>query len=104
MNKLNKPVKLEKRFQDDNGQIIVRSMTDIEGRLNEEDMPIAEMITQGCTIGFWTTRLMDKTQWIAEFREVHDRLTTIKIEGENLTRSLYWGRRIADTIIDFYFN
>ena len=92
---------LEKRLSDTNGEIIVRAMNDLEGRQIESGINIAEIVTQGCVIAFYELRLVDKTDWLAELHEVHDRLTTIEIDEGNLERALYWGRKIANTIVDF---
>lgn len=100
-----KIIELSKKIEDRNGEVVVRSMLkDIEAVVKEDGIIVAEMVTQGCVVGFWDARLVDGTQWMAEFHEVHDRLTSLNIEPENLSGALYWGRRIADTLIDFYFN
>ena len=103
-NSMKKIMMLQKEIEDKNGKIIVRVMNNLEGAEKTSISNVAEMVTQGCVIGFWEVRLIDNTQWQAEFREVHDRLTSVKIEAENLINALYWGRRIADTVVDFYFN
>lgn len=92
---------LEKRLSDTNGEIIVRAMNDLEGRQIESGINIAEIVTQGCVLAFYELRLIDKSEWFAELHEVHDRLTTVVLDEESLQTALYWGRKIANTIIDF---
>ena len=94
---------LTKKIEDKNGEIIVRMIDSIEGA-EKEGLSIVEMVTQGCVIGFWVARFVDNSYFVAEFTEVHDRLTAVEIEQENLFKAISCGRKLADVIVDFYFN
>ena len=94
-------MKLEKKLKDSHGEIIVRVMTNLESRQKNDGEYIAEIIAQGCVIGFYVLRSVDDTQWIAELHEVHDRLTAIELDEGSLKDALYWGREIADAVIAF---
>ena len=104
-----KVIRLEKTLENKSGNILIK-VAEIEGAIKEDGMNIVEAIhlwdknKSGCVIGFWEIRRQDNVQWIAEFREVQNILTETKFDEGVLAKTFYWGRRIADTIIDFYFN
>jgi len=98
---------LRKVISGEKNNVVVQAMTDIEGQEKNKITHIAEAVTQGCVICFWVVGKYcegDGGQYYAEVREVQDRLTSVKLEEGQLEQTLYWGRKIADTIIDFYMN
>lgn len=94
-------MKIEKRLQDSHGEIIIRPMVDLETRDIRSGVNVAEIVAQGCVLAFYELRLVDKTNWVCELHEVSDRLTKVEVDDENLRQMLYWGRKVANTIVDF---
>ncbi len=94
---------MKKTFENESGNLLVRAM---EGTLIAEGSNIVEMLHLydknkiGCVVGFWVLRYVDHSYFLAEFNEVHDRMTTSNIDSEVLMDALKFGRRLADLLID----
>ena len=91
------------------GTILVRLMN-IEAVEKKDGLCVVEMLNlydkneSGCVVGFWRLRQQDGYNWITEFSEVDDRLTQTKFDDGVLEQALYWGRKISNVVMDFYFN
>ena len=92
--------RISKTFENSSGNILVRDSSGQSGACGiVEILHLYDNNKSGCVIGAFVERDCDGYQ-IAEFQEVHDRLTTTPIDSDELImQAIRYGRKLAEVIL-----
>jgi len=91
---------MKKTFRNSSGNILVRSSSGELGSCGiVELLHLWDDNKSGCVIGAFVKRKADGVD-IAEFHEVHDRLTSIEIDSDEIImEAIRYGRKLAEVIL-----
>lgn len=93
-------MKLEKTFENEGGNILVRYCPETQlGRCGIVEMlHLYDENKSGCAIGAWVVRDVDGIPF-PEFQVIHDRLTSTKYSFDIL-EALRYGQRLAELCLE----